>query len=326
MRLDASWSTVASRHRQHERRELSPNLRQRLGELTAAGLLLSSSLKYDGSLVMQIQGSGPVSLFVVECEHDGAWRSTVKLRDGARIMPDASLIDLIGDVGKARFAVTLMPARDASAKGAASRTALVAPYQGIVPFEGDTVAEMLENYMQRSEQVATHLWLAADDGLAFGLLLQRMPSDGGRGASPGHGEAPDADETLAGGDGTDDDGRGWEHVVTLARTLTRREMIELPIEEVLRRLFWECPIEVFEGPAPRFECSCSLQKVASMLRMLGRQEVESILRDEGAIDVRCEFCAEQYSLDAVEARNLFEQPADDAGPARDGRASAARRR
>lgn len=310
VQLGASWKSVAARHRRHERRELSPNLRQRLGELSAAGLLLSASLKYDGSLVLQIQGAGPVLLFVAECEHDGAWRSTVKLRDGARVMPDASLIDMIGDSRQARFAVTLLPARKRGPRGdpreastvgsressregspgeSSDNAVLLAPYQGIVPFEGDTVAEMLEHYMQRSEQVPTRLWLAADDRQAFGMLLQRLPAD-------------DADGV---GDSSE---IGWEHVVTLAQTLTRPEMLEQPIEEILRRLFWECPIEVYESPAPRFECSCSLEKVASMLRMLGRGEVESILRDEGAIDVRCEFCAEQYSLDALVARGLFEAP------------------
>ena len=301
VQLGDSWAAVAARHLEHERRELSPNLRQRLGELSAAGLLLAASLKFDGSLVLQIQGAGPVSLFVVECEHDGAWRSTVKVREGARIMPDASLVDMVGDSSRARFAVTLLPARrntvparhDTDAARPADASRLLAPYQGIVAFEGDTVAEMLEQYMQRSEQVPTHLWLAADERHAFGMLLQRMPDDGGDAATDGDRDAA---------------AQGWEHVVTLARTLTRQEMLDLPTEETLRRLFADAPIQVFESHKPRFECTCSPDKVASMLKMLGRSEVESILRDEGAIDVRCEFCAEHYALDAIAARKLFDDP------------------
>ena len=309
IRLEQAWTEVARRHKAHESREISPNLRQRLGELTAAGLLLSASLKFDGSLVLQIQSQGAVSLFVVECENDASFRATVKIREGQRIMPDASLADLLVPLRQARFAVTLLPRSGTEGTGSLS-----APYQGIVPFEGDTVAELLENYMARSEQIPTRLWLAADDEHAFGLLLQRMPKTGGHGA-PTNGEADAAD----GDDPGDDDGQalvdedGWNRLVMLAETLSRAEMLELPVDTLLYRLFHETPPRVFDARAPRFVCNCSRHKVRSMLKLLGQDEVAAIVREQGLVEVRCEFCGEEFQLAADEAFSLFEQNASGTG-------------
>lgn len=316
IRLEQAWTEVARRHRAHESREISPNLRQRLGELTAAGLLLSASLKFNGSLVLQIQSQGPVSLFVVECESDASFRATVKIREGQRIMPDASLADLLVPLRQARFAVTLLPRSGTEGTGSLS-----APYQGIVPFEGDTVAELLENYMARSEQIPTRLWLAADDEHAFGLLLQRMPKTGGHGTPTdgdvdsdveGHGDDyTDADAAAGHGDEDDqapDDDDGWNRLVMLAETLGRAEMLELPVDTLLYRLFHETPPRVFDARAPRFVCNCSRHKVRSMLKLLGQDEVTAIVREQGLVEVRCEFCGEEFQLAADEAFSLFDEP------------------
>jgi len=294
VRLDQAWTEVAQRHQQHEGRDLAPTVRYRLGEMSAAGLLLAASLKFDGGLVIQIQGSGPVALFVVECESNGTYRATVKVRPGAHVPHDASLNDLVNQNDGGRFAVTLVPGRTPETAGRDSsrgrrrsgQGALSAPYQGIVPFEGDTVAEVLERYMERSEQIPTQLWLAADDKAAFGLLLQRMPQQGGK---------PTAD--------LDED--GWRRVTTLAQTLTRAEMLELPVEAVLQRLFWECPMTPLEQRAPAFACTCSREKVGAMLKMLGRPEVDSILAERGEVAVTCEFCNNDYRFDAVDSAQLF---------------------
>jgi molecular chaperone Hsp33 len=295
VRLDDAWREVAQRHRQHDSRDVAPTVRYRLGEMSAAGLLLAASLKFDGGLVIQIQGSGPVALFVVECEANGTYRATVKLRPDAHVPHDASLNDLVNQNDGGRFAVTLVPGGADDAAGGRSRdrgraspsqARLAAPYQGIVPFEGDTVAEVLERYMERSEQIPTRLWVAADDNAAFGLLLQRMPHQGGK-ATPGF----------------DED--GWQRVTTLAQTLTRAEMLELPVEAVLQRLFWECPLTPLEQRAPAFACTCSREKVGAMLKMLGRPEVDSILAERGEVAVTCEFCNNDYRFDAVDSAQLF---------------------
>jgi molecular chaperone Hsp33 len=167
------------------------------------------------------------------------------------------------------------------------------PYQGIVPFEGDTVAEVLESYMERSEQIPTKLWLAADDRAAFGLLLQRMPQQGGK--------LPE-----------DFDEDGWRRVSTLAQTLTRDEMLKLPVEAILQRLFWECPMTPLERRRPTFACSCSREKVGAMLKMLGQPEVDSILSERGEVAVKCEFCNHDYRFDAIDSARLF--ASDDLSP------------
>lgn len=301
--LDAAWREVADRH------AFPRSVRDRLGELCAAGLLLSASLKFDGALVLQIHGDGPVSLLVVECEADGSFRATAKLREGEPCPEEADLATLVNAHGRGRFVVTLDPRTDTPHRQ---------PYQGIVPFEGRTVAEVLERYMARSEQVPTRLWLAADDARATGLLLQRLPDEGGHAPTwaPGPADdgtgpgaivvARDADPAGdgAGGEGPSDDD-GWNRMQHLADTVTRDELLALPPESVLRRLFWQEALHAFDARAPRFACTCSRGKVGAMLRMLGRAEIESILAEQGRVGVRCEFCNTPYEFDAVDGAELF---------------------
>jgi molecular chaperone Hsp33 len=312
--LDAAWRAVAGRH------AFPRSVRDRLGELCAAGLLLSASLKFDGALILQIHGDGPVSLLVVECEADGSFRATAKLRDGEPCPEDADLATLVNAHGRGRFVVTLDP-RTASPNRQ--------PYQGIVPFEGRSVAEVLERYMARSEQVPTRLWLAADDARATGLLLQRLPDEGGHAPmwSPGpaddgtaaqragasRGPAADAatpgagpaDPSPATAPGAPVDADGWNRLQQLAETLTREELLTLPPDTVLHRLFWQEPLHAFDWRAARFACSCSREKVAAMLRMLGREEIESILAEQGSVGVRCEFCNTPYEFDPIDGAELF---------------------
>lgn len=272
VRLDASWREVVARH------PLPASVRDRLGELAAAAGLLSASLKFDGSLVLQIHGDGPVSLLVVEARSDGTYRAAVKLRGNTAIDPEAGLRALVNANGRGRFVVTLDPR---------VRTGTRQPYQGVVPFEGDTVAEVLERYMERSEQVPTRLWLAADGDRATGLLLQRLPGDGGRAQNA----PPDPD--------------AWNRMQKLAETISRDELLTLSPEESLKRLFWQESLHAFDAREVRFHCGCSREKVADMLRMLGRAEAESIVAEQGAIDVRCEYCNAPYRFDAVDSARLF---------------------
>ncbi|NLD54838.1 MAG: Hsp33 family molecular chaperone HslO [Burkholderiaceae bacterium] len=286
VRLDRSWREVAHRHQRHDGRDLAPTVRHRLGELSAAGALLAASIRFDGGLVMQIQGDGPVALFVVEHESNDTWRATVKLRPQAQVPHDASLADMVNQRGSGRFAVTLVPDRPPREGESPASAVMTAPYQGIVPFEGDTVAEVLEHYMARSEQIPTRMWLAADDRAACGLLLQRMPQQGGK-------VSGDIDED------------GWRRVTTLAQTLTRDEMLALPVEDILQRLFWECPLTPLARRHPSFACTCSRDKVGAMLRMLGQSEVDAILAERGEVAVTCEFCNNDYRFDAVDSAQLF---------------------
>ena len=176
--LDAAWREVSARH------DYPRAVRDRLGELCAAGLLLSASLKFDGTLILQIHGDGPVALLVVECEADGRFRATAKLREGVTCPQEADLKTLVNANGRGRFVVTLDPRLPAAERR---------PYQGIVPLEGGSVAEVLERYMARSEQIPTRLWLAADDARATGLLLQWLPQEGGHKSEPWKPGQADAD-------------------------------------------------------------------------------------------------------------------------------------
>ncbi|GAA4410354.1 Hsp33 family molecular chaperone HslO [Quisquiliibacterium transsilvanicum] len=287
--LDDAWLEVVNRH------ELPDSVRDRLGELSAAALLLAATLKFDGSLVLQIHGDGPVALFVVECDADGDYRATVKLREEAPTpADDASLRELVDVEGKGRFVVTLVPGSPAPGRQ---------PYQGIVPFEGNSVSMVLEHYMARSEQLPTRMWLAADGRRAVGLLLQRMPSTGGTATV-----APPAAETPI------DDDDAWNRMQQLADTITRGELLRLAPEHVIRRLFWQEPLHAFDERQCRFACTCTRDKVASMLRMLGEEEVEGIVAERGAVEVRCEFCNLPYLFDRVDCAELFVPGVSGPGP------------
>lgn len=267
--LDTAWREVTQRH-------LYPrSVRRYLGELSAAALLLSASLKFEGSLVLQIHGDGPVALLVAECDPSGKFRATAKLREGQNCPEEADLAALVNANGRGRCVVTLDPG---------TRSPNRQPYQGIVPFEGDSIADMLERYMARSEQVPTRLWLAADEGRATGLMLQRLPDEGGA-------LITDAD--------------GWNRLQQLAETVTRDELLALSPDEVTRRLFWQETLHAFDARSAQFACSCSRDKVIGMLRMLGRDEIESIVAERGSVGVRCEYCNTAYEFDAVDGISLF---------------------
>lgn len=269
--LDDAWLEVAHRHRFPE------CVRDRLGELSAAALLLASTLKFDGALVLQIHGDGPVALLVVECDATGSFRATAKLRDDAPIPENALFGELVNAGGQGRFVVTLDPR---------AATGQRQPYQGIVPFDGDTVSDVLEHYMVRSEQLPTRLWLACDGQRSVGLLLQRMPDTGGR--------SPAA---------TDED--TWQRLTMLADTVTHDELLHLSPMDVLERLFHQEPLDGLTPRDCRFSCSCTREKVAGMLRMLGADEVRSIVHERGDVDVHCEFCNQGFRFDPVDCEALF---------------------
>ncbi|MFT3803230.1 MAG: Hsp33 family molecular chaperone HslO [Burkholderiaceae bacterium] len=270
--LDLSWSEVVIRH------ALPSSVRNQLGELAAAGLLLAATLKFEGKLILQIHGKGPVSLYVVECDAGGRFRATVKLRADTPIPEDATLDQLVNVGGSGRFVVTLDP-------GAGAGQA----YQGIVPFDGGTIAKALEHYMARSEQLPTRLWLAADEHRATGLLLQRLPDHGGKAGDPG--AAIDED--------------GWNRMNHLADTISAEELLTLPSDEVLKRLFWQETLDGREDRPCRFECSCNRTKVGAMLKMLGRAEIDDVLAEQSHVTVNCDFCNQTYEFDAVDCAELF---------------------
>ena len=248
-----------------------------LGEMTAAAALLSANLKFDGTIIMQIHGDGPVQLLVAECDAALRLRATAKLREDAEISEQAGLQELVNANGEGRFAITLDPTDKKPGQQA---------YQGIVALEGESVATVIENYMMRSEQLDTRLWLAADDKVARGLLLQKLPDDGGK-------ITPLADADV------------WNRTVTLASTLNQQELLGTDIMTLLQRLYWEETVRVFDPRHPTFHCGCSREKVGNMLKMLGREEIDSALADLGKLDINCDFCGQDYLFDPVDCMQLF---------------------
>ncbi|CAN5176843.1 Hsp33 family molecular chaperone HslO [soil metagenome] len=260
------------------RRAYPKAVRTLLGEMVAAAALLSANLKFTGTMIMQIHGDGPVRLLVVECDSELRLRATAKLGENADIADDATLPELVNAHGQGRFVITLDPKEKMPGQQ---------PYQGIVPLDGESVALVIENYMMRSEQLNTKLWLAADEQVSRGLLLQRLPNEGGI-------DAP-----------ADDDMEDWNRAVALASTLKNEELLGTDISTLMRRLFWEETIRVFDPRHPQFHCSCTREKVGNMLKMLGQEEIESALSELGKLDIDCDFCGKHYDFDRVDCAQLF---------------------
>ena len=264
--LDDAWRAVLERH------DYPPSLRAVMGELMAAAVLLAATLKLKGSLILQIQGRGPVTLLVVECDGELNVRATAKWQGELEGIGFAQM------VGDGRFVITLDPRNGKQT------------YQGIVALDGDSVAEVLQNYMLRSDQLETRLWLAADAQGAAGLLLQKMPGVGG------YAVAEQDDEHGA---------DMWQCVTTLTDTLRDEELLGLPAVELIRRLYGEEDVRLFDTQHVAFRCTCSRVKVARMLKMLGPDEVQSVLAEQGMAEVICEFCNQQYRFDKVDAEQVF---------------------
>jgi molecular chaperone Hsp33 len=257
--LEDSWRQVLAR------RSYPAPVRTVLGEMMAAAALLGANLKFDGTLILQMHGTGALRLAVVECTHERTLRATAKWEGDPQAMP---LPALLGEGG--RFVLTLEPRTDKSQT-----------WQGIVALEGDSVGAMLENYMLRSEQLDTRLILAADSSRAGGFLLQRLPD--------GHGD-PD----------------GWPRARMLADTLKPDELLHLEPLEVLQRLYHEETVRVFDGESMAFACTCSRERVAEMLKMVGAQEAGEILLEQGSIEIGCDFCNQHYVFDEEEVDALYQ--------------------
>lgn len=287
VRLEGSWQEALARRAEPH----PPELRGLLGEMAAAAVLMQANIKFNGALILQVFGDGPVKLAVAEAQPDLSFRATAKLV-GA-VPAGAQLEALLNVHGQGRCAITLDPK---------DRLPGQQPYQGVVPLHGDhreplqRLEQVLEHYMLQSEQLDTRLVLAADDRVAAGLLIQRLPVEGG-GNLEGQGALRNEDEIGI--------HEGFNRIAMLAATLTREELIGLDPQTVLRRLFWEETVRLFEPLKPRFACTCSRERVRGMLLGLGREESDSLIAERGEVEVGCDFCGAVYRFDAVDVGELF---------------------
>lgn len=283
VRLTDAWQEILKR-REAAGGYPAPVMRL-LGEMTAAAALMQGNIKFNGALILQIFGDGPLKLAVAEVQPDLALRATATIT--GPIDPDSSLSQLVNVNNLGRCAITLDPKDKLPGQQ---------PYQGVVPLVGhnlekiETLAQVLEHYMRQSEQLDTRLVLAADGKVAAGLLIQRLPVQG-RGNLEGR-MVGDADED-------------YQRIGMLAATLKPEELLTLDADTILRRLFWDEPHTRSAPLTPRFACSCSQERVRNMLRGLGPAEIESIIAERGMVDVACEFCGAQYGFDPVDAAQLF---------------------
>jgi molecular chaperone Hsp33 len=298
VRLTGAWTDILAR------REANPStgawpppVAELLGEMTAAGALMQSNIKFNGALVLQIFGSGPVKVAVAEVQHDLALRATAKVVGDVAV--NARLSELVNQDNKGRCVITLDPQEKLPGQQ---------PYQGVVPLHGDRreklerLSDVLEHYMLQSEQLDTKLVLAADHKVAAGLLIQRLPVQG-EGNLAGSMVSRANEEEI----GLNED---YHRISILAASLTREELLGLDSAAILHRLFWEEKLLSFEPQTPRFACTCSRERVANMIRGLGREEAQGILAERGEIDVGCDFCGQQYRFDAVDAAQIFTSPGD----------------
>ena len=264
--LDASWRAVLEAHPYPE------PVAARLGEALAAASLLAATIKFEGSLILQIQGSGPIRTLVAQATHARTVRGL------ARWEGEVPAVESLSDqFGTGQLVLTIDQGRGQ-------------PYQGVIPLAGARLTDAIEHYFTDSEQIPTRLWLAAGPSRASGLLLQRLPEAGA----------------------TEED---WNRVTLLADTLTPGELLDLATEPLLHRLFHEETVRLFESEPVSFRCGCSRSRIADMVKLLGESDIDSLLDEQGAIEVTCEFCNRLYRFDPVDARQLFASLTRHAPPA-----------
>jgi molecular chaperone Hsp33 len=253
-----------------ERHDYPPAVNRLLGELLAAVALLTDTVKLDGTLIIEVRGQGALALLMAESNPGGELRAIARLAEDAAIPGDDTGFREL--VGAGQIMITLDPTGGHR-------------YQGVVALEHDSLAGCLAAYFAQSEQLPTRLWLAADGRRAGGLLLQRMPDES---------QNQDVD--------------AWERTVHLADTVKEEELLGLEPLEVLRRLYHEEMVRVFDPKALHFGCTCSRERIASALMTLGAQELREVLAEQGSIDTQCHFCHTRYHFPVSEVEAMLDDP------------------
>lgn len=261
------------------RTEYPATVRQILGEAFVAATLLANTIKFDGKLTLQVRGEGPVHLLVVQVTNEG------NVRGLARWSRTPDSIKLQTAFGRdARMTITIEANRHAE------------PYQGIVPLEGDDLATALQTYFRTSEQLPTEMYLAVSAASAAGMLIQKLPVE----------------------ERTYHDADGWQRAKVLCETLTDEELCSESAQTLLHRLFHEERVRLFDPLPVKFHCSCSRERTDGMLLGLGKPEVDSIVEEQGKVEITCEFCDALYDYDPVDIVALFKGvPSNDTAPVDD---------
>ncbi|QSX37431.1 Hsp33 family molecular chaperone HslO [Shewanella sedimentimangrovi] len=239
-----------------------PVLQRLLGELLAATSLLTATLKFKGDIGVQLQGNGPVSMAVINGNHNQELRGVARWE--GELADDAPLSQLFG---KGYMVITLTPEEGER-------------YQGVIALDKGNLAACLEDYFQQSEQLPTMIKLFADGNAAGGMLLQVLPSEDGNLAD-------------------------FDHLSQLTDTIKQEELLGLPAEEVLHRLYHQEQVRLFDPIDISFKCTCSREKSAAAIRTLDRDEVMHLLAEKGIIELGCEYCNSHYRFDAIDVQALY---------------------
>ena len=266
--LDGALQDILAVH------QYAPGVSQLIGEFLAAAVLLSTTLKFDGKLILQARSEGQIPLIMVECSN------TLQIRAIVRGAEQATSNRFDQLLGSGQLAITVDPTRGNR-------------YQSIVPLVEDSLAHSLDAYFEQSEQLATRFWLAGDQHRAGGMLLQQLPA---------RDEADSAQRAEQ-----------WQHVCALAATVTEDELLELGAGQLLHRLYHENPVRLFEPSPVAFKCSCSRERTLNALASIDRGEIEEILLEQGSITMDCEFCNQQYQFESEELTELFTTQIADTG-------------
>jgi len=265
VRMSRAWLSL----REHQ--DYPPAVQQLVGEAVSAAVLLAATLKFDGTLTLQMQGKGLVNLLVAQCTHD------FKVRGMARHDPVGDAAGFRSLAGDGQIIVTV----ESTDRGSS--------YQGVVPITGDSLAESLEAYFVQSEQLPTRVLLASTPGVVAGMLVQRIAGVGGK-------QTPTDPAALE---------EAWMKADLAMQALTPASLLTDDVEPLLLRMFGDDEVRVFSGHDVVFECRCSRARVANVLRSLGQEEIRSVIAEQGAVTVTCEFCQKPYQFDPIDAEQLF---------------------
>lgn len=257
--IQDSYQTIMNQH------DYPPMVKNLLGEALVSCLLLASSIKFEGSLNLQFQGDERLSLILVQCDHH------LNIRAFARFKEDLEVIDYATAFLQGQMVITINQDNQTQA------------YQSMIPIQATSMSENLMLYFAQSEQIATRVWLAVNDTMAAGMLLQLMP-----------------------GQDTAQREQFWEYAVQLGQTVSEEELLTIDNQTLLYRLYNEEEVRVFETRPTCFKCRCNLQKMHQVITILGEEEANKLLKEQqDIITVTCEFCNEKHSFDSIDVAMMF---------------------
>jgi len=258
--LNETYTTILNQH------PYPDMVRQLLGEALVSCLLLTGSIKFEGDLSLQFQGDSRLPLLLVQCDHQ------LHMRAFAKYQHDLSTEDYAQAFLQGKMVLTISQDNQTQA------------YQSIVPIQSTSMSENLMHYFAQSEQIPTHVFLAANDQQAAGLLLQLMPGQ----------DVTDREEF-------------WEYALMIGQTLTVDELLNLDNAVLLHRLYHETELRLYEGRHVRFQCRCNNKKMKQVLTILGEKDAQELLNETGHVEITCDFCNRQYRFDAIDVAMLFKK-------------------